>query len=273
MPELPEVETFRRRFLLGSEGEPPLVGKRIVGAELLWERTLAEPDAKRFHQRIRGQTIEDIGRRGKYLLLFLSTDVLAIHLRMSGDLWVEAREAPVGDHYRLMLNLEEGSRLVFNDTRKFGRVWLVRDTAGLLAHLGPEPLGDDFRAADLYAKLQKRGRQIKPLLMDQGFLAGMGNIYTDEALHLAGIHPQRAANSLTEAEAGRLWSAMRSVLEAGIQRNGSSIDWVYRGGDFQNYFQVYQRTGEPCYRCGTAIERMVVGQRGTHFCPMCQGKK
>jgi formamidopyrimidine-DNA glycosylase len=236
----------------------------------LWEHTLAEPDPHTFHERVEGQQITDIGRRGKYLLLELSEDVLAIHLRMSGDLWLEAGDASVGVHYRLMLYLDDGSRLVFNDTRKFGRVWLSRDLNELLGHLGPEPLAEDFRAQDLYVGLRKRGRQIKPLLMDQEFLAGMGNIYTDEALYLSGIHPQRKANSLSQEEVQRLWSAIREVLEVGIQRNGSSIDWVYRGGDFQNYFQVYQRTGESCYRCGAVIERIVVGQRGTHFCPVCQ---
>jgi formamidopyrimidine-DNA glycosylase len=270
MPELPEIETFRRRFLWGSEEEPSLVGARIVGAELLWARTLAEPEPDEFLRRVAGQTITDVGRRGKFLLLYLSSDVLAIHLRMSGDLALEPGDTPVGKYDRLLLNLADGSRLAFSDTRKFGRAWLVRDAAGLLGHLGPEPLGEDYRAEDLYAGLQKRARQIKPLLMEQTFLAGMGNIYTDEALHQAMIHPERAANSLSWAEAQRLWSAIRAVLEEGIRRNGSSIDWVYRGGDFQNYFQVYQRTGEPCYRCGTPVERIVVGQRGTHFCPKCQ---
>ncbi len=270
MPELPEVETFRRKFLWGSEDEPALVGKRILEADLLWARTLAEPDPTSFFHRIKDQTITDIDRRGKYLLLRLSSDVLAIHLRMSGDLFLEAGGAPVGVHHRLLLNLDDGNRLVFSDTRKFGRVWLSDDIDGLLAHLGPEPLGEDFRAKDLYDRLLRRARRIKPLLLDQGFLAGMGNIYTDEALHLAGIHPERKANSLSWEEAQSLWSAIREVLAEGIRRNGSSIDWVYRGGDFQNYFQVYQRTGEPCYRCRTPIERIVVGQRGTHFCPVCQ---
>lgn len=272
MPELPEVETFRRKFLYGSEEGPSLVGARIVGADLLWARTLAEPEPAVFMRRVAGQTIMDIGRRGKYLLLRLSSDVLAIHLRMSGDLLLEAGEAPVGKHHRLMLNLDDGRRLAFSDTRKFGRVWLTGDIDGLLGHLGPEPLGEEYRAADLYEGLQKRARQIKPLLMDQRFLAGMGNIYTDEALHQARIHPLRKANSLSWEEAQGLWSAMRAVLAEGIRRNGSSIDWVYRGGDFQNCFQVYQRAGEACYRCGTPIERIVVGQRGTHFCPVCQRK-
>ncbi|MFH1633596.1 MAG: bifunctional DNA-formamidopyrimidine glycosylase/DNA-(apurinic or apyrimidinic site) lyase [Chloroflexota bacterium] len=270
MPELPEIETFRRRFLRGDEDTPPLLGRRVTGIDLLWARTLDSPSPEEFEARIVGQSIGDIGRRGKYLLLHLSTDTLAMHLRMSGDLWVEAGAAPVAAHHRLLLNLDGGIRLAFNDTRKFGRVWLLADTETLLGKLGPEPLGDSFTPALFYAGLQTRRRQIKPLLLDQRFLAGMGNIYTDEALHLAGLHPQARSSALTWEQAARLWESIRHVLQEGIRRNGASIDWVYRGGDFQNYFQVYQRTGEPCYKCGTPIERIVVGQRGTHFCPQCQ---
>lgn len=270
MPELPEVETFRRIFLYGSNNQPSLVGKRIVDVVLLWERTLADPDPETFRTRIIGQTILDINRRGKYLLLQLTPDVLAIHLRMSGDLWVEPGQDPVGNHDRLILHLDDGNRLVFSDTRKFGRVWLTQDILALLAQLGPEPLDQSFTPEDLYTMLKGRKRQIKPLLLDQKFLAGMGNIYTDEALFLAKIHPETIADRLSFTQAERLWKGMRAVLSEGIRRNGSSIDWVYRGGEFQNYFKVYQRTGEACYDCGATIERIVIGQRGTHFCPVCQ---
>jgi formamidopyrimidine-DNA glycosylase len=160
--------------------------------------------------------------------------------------------------------------LVFNDTRKFGRVWLVRDPDEVLSGLGPEPLGDEFTAQTLYAGLQSRRRQLKPLLLDQSFLAGMGNIYTDEALHMARLHPLAPSDSVDLEQARALWGAIRSVLQEGIRRNGASIDWVYRGGEFQNYFRVYDREGQPCPVCGTAIERLVVGQRGTHVCPHCQ---
>jgi len=272
MPELPEIETFRRRFLRGDDDTPPLVGRSVVGVDLLWEKTLASPSPEEFEARIVGQSIDDIGRRGKYLLFHLSSDTLTIHLRMSGDLRVEADAAPVATHHRLLLNLDGGIRLAFNDTRKFGRVWLLADTATLLGKLGPEPLDDSFTPDLFSTRLQPRRRQIKPLLLDQRFLAGMGNIYTDEALHLTGLHPQTRASSLTWEQAACLWESIRQVLQEGIRRNGASIDWVYRGGEFQNYFQVYQRTGEPCYRCGTSIERIIVGQRSTHFCPQCQPK-
>jgi formamidopyrimidine-DNA glycosylase len=270
MPELPEVETFRRNLLNGTGEHPSLVGMRITGVDLLWERTLEKPPRKEFEDRIIDQTIQDFGRRGKYLLIHLSEDTLIIHLRMSGDLIFQNPEDPIGKHDRLILSLDSGLRLAFNDTRKFGRVWLLREPESILGKLGPEPLDAGFTPEGLHTRLKSKSRQIKPLLLDQTFLAGMGNIYTDEALHIAKIHPLINANTLIPEQSKELWKAIRQVLEEGIRRNGSSIDWVYRGGDFQNYFQVYQRTGEPCYYCGTPIERMVVGQRSTHFCPKCQ---
>jgi formamidopyrimidine-DNA glycosylase len=144
------------------------------------------------------------------------------------------------------------------------------DPDEVLGGLGPEPLGRDFTSQWLYAALQNKHRQLKPLLLDQTFLAGLGNIYTDEALHLAKLHPLRASDSVTEKQAEALREAIRKVLREGIRRNGASIDWVYRGGEFQNYFRVYDREGQPCPVCGTGIQRIVVGQRSTHFCPECQ---
>jgi len=264
MPELPEVETIARSL------QPLLAGRRILSARLLWERTLAEPGSEEFGARISGQVIRSTGRRGKFLLLPLSRDTLLIHLRMSGDLLIEASEQPPATHHRLLLELDNGQRLALNDTRKFGRVWLVDDPQTVLGGLGPEPLESSLNAADFYQRLHALRRQLKPLLLDQNFLAGLGNIYTDEALHLARLHPLTAASLVDEPQAARLLQAIREVLEEGIRRNGASIDWVYRGGDFQNYFRVYQRTGQPCPVCGTPVQRILVGQRGTHFCPVCQ---
>jgi formamidopyrimidine-DNA glycosylase len=270
MPELPEVETIRRALRDGGRNGPPLVGRTIQAAHLLWERTLATPRPAEFQPRIVGQTIQDVGRRGKFLLLHLYSDVLLIHLRMSGDLLVERQAAGLGSHDRLALDLDEGLRLVFNDPRKFGRVWLVGSPEEVLGGLGPEPLADDLTAQEFYRRLHSHRRQLKPLLLDQTFLAGLGNIYAEEALHQARLHPLSLASRLDEAQAARLLGSIRQVLEEGIQRQGASIDWVYRGGDFQNYFHVYQRTGQACSNCGTPIQRIVLGQRGTHFCPTCQ---
>ena len=265
MPELPEVETIARKL------RPELVGNSIMKADLLWSRTLATPTQAKFEKMITGQEINEVGRRAKYLFLQLSQYHLFVHLRMSGDLYIKEGNAPLEKHDRLVLSLApSGMKFVFNDTRKFGRVWLVQDPDKVIGKLGPEPLDDEFTTQLLYDGLQSRKRQLKPLLLDQSFLAGMGNIYTDEALHIAGLHPQTVSNSLSREQARALWEAIRSVLQEGIRRNGASIDWVYRGGEFQNYFRVYNRKGEPCPFCGTSIERLIVGQRSTHICPNCQ---
>jgi formamidopyrimidine-DNA glycosylase len=264
MPELPEVETIARML------KPQLEGRTIRSVHLLWKRTLASPSPRLFCTRIAGQKILNVGRRAKFLQLQLSNDHLFIHLRMSGDLSVQGARYEPTMHDRLLFNLSGGKCLVFNDTRKFGRVWLTDDPEEVIANLGPEPFDPAFTPQVLFSRLRSRHRQIKPLLLDQSFLAGMGNIYTDEALHLAGIHPLLESDKISLGKAEILFDAIRSVLEAGIVHNGATIDWVYRGGEFQNYFRVYGRTGEACMVCGTTIERITVGQRGTHFCPRCQ---
>lgn len=264
MPELPEVETIARKL------EPDLVGKTIKEADLRWSRTLAAPSPKKFKEQIRGQEIKEVTRRAKYFILQLSSFQLLIHLRMSGDLYIKNSTTEPEKHDRLIIKLSGNKSLVFNDTRKFGRVWMTDEPEEVLGKLGPEPLGRDFTPQWLYTSLQKKHRQLKPLLLDQTFLAGLGNIYTDEALHIAKLHPQRMSNSVTQDQARVLHEAIRKVLKEGIRRNGASIDWVYRGGEFQNYFRVYDREGQSCFVCGTQIQRLVVGQRGTHICPQCQ---
>jgi formamidopyrimidine-DNA glycosylase len=272
MPELPEIETFRRILQDGTNESPSLLDKQIRTARFLWTGSLAEPDLKTFQSRISGQTIRSFGRRAKYLLIELDRDILVIHLRMSGDLRVEKEFDPIAPHDRFFLIFEDNTRLAFNDTRKFGRIWLLTDPVSLLGKLGPEPLDGLLTPEDFHSRLSNRRRQIKPLLLDQSFIAGLGNIYTDEALHRSRLHPQTLACDLSPVQSVVLLESIRIVLKAGIAANGASIDWVYRGGGFQNQFQVYQRKGEPCYQCGSPIERIVVGQRGTHFCPVCQPK-
>ncbi len=273
MPELPEVETIARALRLGGPRGPSLVGKEIASADLLWERSLAAPklpSAQQVQPLLAGQIVKDTGRRGKFLRIDLERDVLLFHLRMSGDLWVESAALPIAPHHRFLLNFTDGSRLAFNDPRKFGRIWITAHPEDVFVSLGPEPLEPGLTAEAFYQRLHARQRQLKPLLLDQAFIAGMGNIYSDEALHRAGLHPLRLSRSLSVPEANALLQAIREVLQEGIDRQGSSIDWVYRGGDFQNFFRVYRQTGSPCPRCGTPIARIVVGQRGTHFCPNCQ---
>lgn len=270
MPELPEVETVIRVLRGETTGERGILGCKISRAELLWEKTLAMPDAASFKARVIGQTVDAITRRAKFIQIHLTTHSLVIHLRMSGDLRAADQETPLLPHDRLYLDFSGGSRLIFNDARKFGRVWLTTEPEQLFAGLGPEPLDAHFSAEEFHSLLARSRRQIKPLLMDQSFLAGVGNIYADEALHQARLHPLRNSATLTREEASRLLQGIRDVLQEGIRRNGASIDWVYKGGDFQNYFKVYQRTGEACPVCGTPIERIMVAQRGTHYCPTCQ---
>jgi len=270
VPELPEIETIRLRLRNGDHESPSIVGRKILSARLFWNRTLAYPTPDEFQNQIQGEIIQDVLRRGKFFVFPLSTKYLLIHLRMSGDLIVEDDSYKVHKHHRLIFSLSDGIRFAFNNPRKFGRVWLLDDPKPILGELGPEPLDPDFTKEDFYGRLHPRRRQLKPLLMDQHFLAGLGNIYTDESLFRARLHPVSLASTLTRLESENLFEAIRDVLRQGILRNGASIDWVYRGGDFQNYFFVYRRTGEPCYRCGTPIKRIIVGQRSTHFCPNCQ---
>jgi formamidopyrimidine-DNA glycosylase len=277
MPELPEVETITRLLRDGTGiYNTSIIGCQITGAQLLWERTLAAPSPNQFIEQVIGQTIQSLSRRGKFLVFSLTEFTLLIHLRMSGDMRVESLQDDLGKpkpfekHDRLGLEFNNGQRMVFNDTRKFGRVWLLKDPAQVLGDLGPEPLENTITPEAFFEMLHTRRSQLKTLLMDQHFLAGLGNIYTDEALHLARLHPLASSDQVTPKESARLLAAIREVLSEGIRRNGASIDWVYRGGDFQNHFRVYGRGGEPCPNCGTPIKRMVVGQRGTHICPNCQ---
>jgi formamidopyrimidine-DNA glycosylase len=270
MPELPEVETFRRYLLQGDSGAPSILGKKITSAELLWEGTLAEPEPEEFLFRIQGQFVTGIGRRGKNLLINLSRDSLIIHLRMSGELVVEEQINPIGKHYRLILNFNDGYRLAFNNIRKFGRVWFTEDPSRIIGNLGPEPLGDDFTSETFQVLLHSHSRQLKYFLLDQEMIAGLGNIYTDESLFRAKLNPTRKSDSLSGTESRRLWESIREVLREGIQNQGSSIDWMYQGGDYQKYLSVYNLEGQPCKRCKTPISRIKIAQRSTYYCPNCQ---
>jgi formamidopyrimidine-DNA glycosylase len=276
MPELPEVETIARALQNGGRGSESIVGKQIKTVHLGWQRSLEEPLPEIFYTSIKGQTISQVGRRGKFLVIQLSEQYLIFHLRMSGDLRVDIGMPAIGDsnpnpiHDRFWAVFQDGSRLVFNDPRKFGRIWLVDDPEKVYKNLGPEPLDTQLSPEMFHKRLSAYHRRIKALLLDQTFLAGMGNIYTDEALYRARIHPRMLSSQIDFEKAATLLQCIRDVLNEGILRNGASIDWVYRGGDFQNTFRVYQKTGETCQVCGETILRIMVGQRGTHFCPNCQ---
>ncbi len=271
MPELPEVETIARALRQGGRGARPIVGARVRAARVLWPRTVAMPDVAAFEAHWPGRVITGIARRGKFLRLEVDAAWQAlVHLRMSGDLLVQPATAPLPRHTRLYLDLDDGRRLIFDDPRKFGRWWLTTDPQTVLGHLGPEPLDPAFTPERLAQRLRGRRARLKALLLDQTVLAGVGNIYADEALHRAGLHPLRRAHTLTHDEITALWHALRQVLQEGLALNGASIDWMYRGGAFQNQFRVYGRSGQVCYTCGERIQRVRVAQRSTHFCPRCQ---
>ena len=264
MPELPEVETRVRQL------REPCIDRTIQRARIDWPRHIDTPSPTTFRRRIHGQRIADVRRRGKFLIFQLSENALLFHLRMSGDLYLAAEDAPADRHAHTVLTLDNLEQLRFSDARKFGRVYLVKAADEITAGLGPEPLSKQFTPDNFFCALTARKRMLKPLLLDQSFLAGMGNIYTDEALHLAGLHPLTRSHTLTPTQARRLWRSLRKVLRDGIRHNGASIDWVYKGGTHQNHFRVYRRRGEPCYGCRRAIRRTTIAQRGTYFCRGCQ---
>jgi formamidopyrimidine-DNA glycosylase len=273
VPELPEVETIARTLREGRNGSPSLVGRRIERVTLRWPGHVATPTPPAFRRRIRGRVVRDVTRRGKFLVFPMDRGTLLVHLRMSGDLVLAAASDPADRFERTTFHLDGGWELRFSDARKFGRVFLLEEPELLLGTLGPEPLERTFTPSKLAARLVAHRRALKPLLLDQGFLAGVGNIYADEALHRARLHPLRRSDRLTPEETRRLWRGIRAALRMGLRHNGASLDWVYRGGEFQNHFRVYQRSGEPCPVCRSAIVRRVIGQRAAHFCPTCQPEK
>jgi formamidopyrimidine-DNA glycosylase len=264
MPELPEVETVVRQL------RRPSVGQRITGVTVRWPRHIATPSPRQFKSRIRNQKIQSIDRRGKYLVFSLTNDFLLIHLKMSGDLQVAPKTAPRDKHAHTIFHFASGKELRFSDTRKFGRVYLVADPEEVTGALGPEPLARNFTADKLFDLLTAYRRPLKPLLLDQTVIAGVGNIYADESLNRAKLHPQKRSDSLTREQARALWRSLRRTLSLAIRHNGSSIDSRYRGGEHQDHFRAYDREGKPCYNCGAPIRRIVLAGRSTHFCPNCQ---
>ena len=274
MPELPEVQT-----LVNDLNAAGLVGKRIAGAAVYWPRSIAKLSPKVFCTRIRAKTIRHIWRRGKFIVFDLSADHhLLIHLRMTGRLHLVAPDLKRSKHEHVILTLGKRLHLRFHDTRKFGRMFLVNDLEPILNPLGPEPLAAAFTARMLTDRLQSRKRLMKPLLLDQAFIAGLGNIYVDEALWEARIHPCRIATSLSKTETKALHRAIPKVLNRGLKNLGTSLGTgksnfysvARHRGRNQDQLKVFRRAGLPCPRCKTRVERIIVGQRSTHICSRCQ---
>jgi len=269
MPELPEVETTRRGIA------PHLTGRLLKGAVVRQPR-LRYPVTPHLDRLLQDQRVSEVGRRGKYLLLRTDAGTLIIHLGMSGSLRVLSAATPVLPHDHLDLLFEDRC-LRLHDPRRFGlALWTAGPPAEhrLLRHLGPEPLGDEFTSDHLCRAAAGRRSAIKNLIMDGRVVVGVGNIYANEALFAAGIHPAREAGRISHARIERLHSAISSVLEAAIRQGGTTLrDFVDENGSpgyFSLSLQVYARAGEPCPRCGRAVAQRIIGQRSTFYCSYCQ---
>jgi formamidopyrimidine-DNA glycosylase len=275
MPELPEVETVRRTLQHALHGRSIRNVSRIA-----WERTVAAPAPEVFKQALLNRTITDVDRRAKYVIIRLDHDeALVVHLRMTGRLTIADADVEPDQHTHVVFQLDNGQQLMFRDTRKFGRIALL-DAGGLAVldgKLGPEPLAETLTAAVFRTLLRRRKGRLKPTLLDQKLLAGLGNIYVDEALWIAKLHPLQPIGELDDAQIEALYLAIKQVLTDAINNRGTTLadyrdGWGFEGSN-QRFLNVYNRQGEPCPRCGTPIERIVVAQRGTHVCPHCQQVK
>ncbi|HLB40147.1 MAG TPA: DNA-formamidopyrimidine glycosylase [Candidatus Babeliales bacterium] len=285
MPELPEVETVIRSL------RPHIIGHKIQTITVLHHKTahlsqdeLVSGAAQQANQLLfaaQGQTIQAVIRLGKYIILQLNTGYLVAHLRMTGKIFPltpaefanPAAAAPL-QHVRVIFALEPALKLVFVDQRKFGRIIYCANLDWLTAKLGPDPLGPAFTVAWLQQRLAPLKRAAKPVLLDQSVIAGLGNIYVDEALWYAGVLPTRPVNQITKPELERLHAGIQQILTLAIQKNGTTFQsYSFMGeqpGEFVSYLQVFGRQGLPCYRCGTVIKKIRVAQRGTHVCFGCQ---
>ena len=273
MPELPEVETIRRTL------EGLVLGKTIEDVDIRWAKIIKEPDdAELFRVLLKGQKIHSIGRRGKFLIFHLDDHSLVSHLRMEGKYGLFDETEPADKHTHVIFKFTDHTELRYRDVRKFGTMHLHAKGTELdvlpLSKVGPEPFSDEFTATYLGQALSKTNRHIKTVLLDQRVVAGLGNIYVDEALFHSGIHPERSASSLTEEEIEKLYSAIKETLATAIEKGGSTVrSYVNSQGEigmFQLELYAYSRKGQPCKKCETTMERIVLGGRGTVYCPKCQ---
>ena len=290
MPELPEVETIRRGLELG------ITSQVISNVEVMWEKSFSVPPGL-MKQVVIGAKIKKLDRRAKVLLIHLNNGYsLMIHLKMTGQMVLqksdgerfagghptESMKNPLPDRStKVIFELESGDKLFFNDFRKFGWIKLVEtaeiERDALIGRLGPEPMSDDFTITGFKAQLDRHKRaSIKPTILDQSTVSGVGNIYADESLHLAKIHPERLSGELTPTEVKRLYSAIREIIGSGIEHGGTSftsyVNALGGKGDYLDHARVFRKEGTPCPVCGTEIVKTKVAGRGTHFCPKCQKK-
>ena len=272
MPELPEVDQVRKTLA------PHVVGKKIKNVEIRLPRLIQYPSAEEFAAKLSGKTIQSIERRGKYLRLDVGKDVyILVHLRMTGALLAVAKKAPEPDYAKIRFELTGPEDLWFTDIRTFGTLYLIDHDDKIIegyATLGPEPIGTALTADYLEKACKKKTGAIKAVILDQKIVAGLGNIYADEALFAAGILPARQANKLTKEEYENLVKAMKKVIAQGLKNHGTTFrnyqDAEGHKGDNVRYLMVYSRKGEPCKVCGTKLEQIKVAGRGSVYCPHCQ---
>lgn len=274
MPELPEVETVIRDLRAAG-----IEGALIKNVHVHWPRLVAVPSAGTFVRLLRGVWIQRVSRRGKYIVFRLSDGHwLLMHLRMTGQLSFVAPDTPLGSHQHARLMFGDGKELRYHDPRKFGRWYLLRDAKTKLDRLGPEPLASTFTLKVFRKALAGRKGMLKPLMLNQRVLAGLGNIYVDESLWEARLHPQQSYAKLTAEEQARLYRAVRRVLRRGVAAMGTTLgkgstnfySVSGRRGRNQDGLRVFRRHTMPCPRCSTRIIRIIVSQRSTHLCPQCQ---
>ena len=273
MPELPEVETVVKSV------RPYLKGKTIAHVSPCnrYNNVFSPQTVTFIKTKTTGKQIKDIYRRAKYIVFVLDSGFLTLHLRMTGRLLLSLSDEDNPKHLTAAFVFTDGSKLHFKDYRKFGRIHYHSSLEELEKKLGPEPLGASFTSSAFYHILQKHKRRIKGLLLDQSLIAGIGNIYADESLWAARIHPEISSNAISRIKSNRLYKAIRSILSRAIEQQGTTIINFYFGerstGNFRKALKVFDRQGKPCLRCGTIITKIKVSQRGTHFCPRCQKKK
>jgi formamidopyrimidine-DNA glycosylase len=267
VPELPEVETIK------NELSPHIIGRRFTGVTVYDAKLVCQPSVEDFHQKLTGRRVISLERRGKYLIFHLSDGMaLIIHLKMAGALLLNPEQAD--RHTRVIFHLDNSNQLIFTDRRRLGNIWLIENEQAITGKLGPEPLTPEFTAETLAKRLQKRKAPIKAVLLDQAFIAGIGNMYADEALFAARIHPLRKANSLSPREIEKLHKAIVDILRSAIDSKGASVD-TYKLpdgelGSAHSNFSVAHRGGKLCPICGTPIQRLAIRNRGSYFCPKCQ---
>lgn len=272
MPELPEVESVKNGL------KSLIIGKSIDSVDVLWANIIEDPSVEEFREKITGETFRDVKRRGKFLLFVLDNYTLISHLRMEGKFRLENSGEPRIKHTHVIFNLNTEEELRYLDVRKFGRMSLVTHsdvwTHPSLVQLGPEPVDQSLLKADLEKNLKKTNRPIKAVLLDQHVIAGIGNIYADEILFSAGVHPGKKASELTVNEVCSIHQSTIQVMSEAVRSGGTTIRTYANAfgleGSFQNKLKVYGKTGEACVHCGHLIEKIKIAQRGTHYCPNCQ---